>query len=421
MASPGREAAVASAERARWLRLGRWLVAALALTMLALSLVGTALFPGYAAANPDADTFTPNFAWTPAQVRAGLAELGWPAATVAWLALGRDLTSLAVSGALVLLLLRRRADSWFGLFVALVFVLLMAAPGPFLAVAERWQAVERLGGILDAVGWQLFFMLFFLFPDGRAVPRWTRWLVGVWSGFVLFQALGYDISASLPESPVVAPIYFGLVIAAIGSQVYRYLRHSNAVQRQQTKWVVFTLASGLAVILLGDTLGFTAPRPGRLGPDLVIALLLWMLFGLTFILVPAAIGVAILRYRLWDIDVIIRRTLAYAVVTGVLGALYLGGVVTLQALFVRLTGQESALAVVASTLAIAALFRPLRARVQRLIDRRFDRTRYDARLVLERFAARAQREAELDPLAADLLATVDEALKPEHVTLWMRR
>ncbi|HMQ32872.1 MAG TPA: hypothetical protein PKD53_19230, partial [Chloroflexaceae bacterium] len=343
MASPGREAAVASAERARWLRLGRWLVAALALTMLALSLVGTALFPGYAAANPDADTFTPNFAWTPAQVRAGLAELGWPAATVAWLALGRDLTSLAVSGALVLLLLRRRADSWFGLFVALVFVLLMAAPGPFLAVAERWQAVERLGGILDAVGWQLFFMLFFLFPDGRAVPRWTRWLVGVWSGFVLFQALGYDISASLPESPVVAPIYFGLVIAAIGSQVYRYLRHSNAVQRQQTKWVVFTLASGLAVILLGDTLGFTAPRPGRLGPDLVIALLLWMLFGLTFILVPAAIGVAILRYRLWDIDVIIRRTLAYAVVTGVLGALYLGGVVALQALFVRLTGQASTL------------------------------------------------------------------------------
>jgi len=407
-------------ESRRLLQLGRWLVSALALAMLSFSLVGVVLFPRYVAGHLDAPAFTPNESWTPEQVQAGLAELGWPAATVGWVALGRDLVILAVAGTLALLLLRRRADSWFGLFVALVFVVMMAAATPLAALGAWVPGLARLNVTLGAVSWQLFFILFFLFPDGRPVPGWTRWLAYGWGAFVVAQVVRPD-AWGLFANPIISQLFFGVVIVAIGSQVYRYLRRSDAIQRQQTKWVVFALMIALVSILLAATVGFREPDPARLGPHLVVALSLWVLFGLTFALVPAAIGVAILRYRLWDVDVIIRRTLVYAIVTGVLVAVYLGGVVTLQTIFVRLTGQASTLAVVASTLAIAALFQPLRRTVQRVIDRRFDRTHYDAHLVLERFAHRAQHEADLDALSADLLATVDETLKPSEVRLWLTR
>jgi hypothetical protein len=137
-------------------------------------------------------------------------------------------------------------------------------------------------------------------------------------------------------------------------------------------------------------------------------------------MIPLAIGVAILRYRLYDIDVIINRALVYGMLTGILALVYFGGVVALQSLFRSLTGQGWQLAVVASTLVIAALFTPLRRRIQSFVDRRFYRRKYDARKTLEAFSVKLRNETDLDALRDDLVGVVRETMQPAHVSLWLR-
>jgi hypothetical protein len=143
-------------------------------------------------------------------------------------------------------------------------------------------------------------------------------------------------------------------------------------------------------------------------------------FGLSLMNIPAAIGVAILRYRLYEIDLIINRTLAYGSLTATLVALYFGGIVVLQRLFVVLTGERSTLAVVASTLFIAALFNPLRRRIQSFVDRRFYRRKYDAAKTLEAFGSRLRDETDLDALSGDLVGVASTTVQPAHASLWLR-
>jgi hypothetical protein len=166
-------------------------------------------------------------------------------------------------------------------------------------------------------------------------------------------------------------------------------------------------------IILPDVIGGVDPLWENLLEDAVT---------LSFAGVPTAVGVAILRYRLYDIDVLINRTLVYGVLTGILAALYFGGVTFLQGLFRILTGQaeQPQLAIVVSTLGIATLFNPLRQRIQGFIDRRFYRRKYDARKTLEEFSATLKDETDLDRLGDDLVGVVRETMQPAHASLWLR-
>jgi hypothetical protein len=187
----------------------------------------------------------------------------------------------------------------------------------------------------------------------------------------------------------------------------------QGVEHQQIKWFFYAIA----LLVSGAILQYAISEPldqvplGWVGRTLVLA-------GLAVI--PISMGIAITRYRLYDIDILINRTLVYGSLTATLVALYFGGIVMLQRFFVLLTGQQSTLAVVASTLLIAALFNPLRSRIQSFIDRRFYRRKYDARKTLEAFSAKLRDETDLEALNDDLVRVVRETIQPAHVSLWLR-
>jgi hypothetical protein len=203
-----------------------------------------------------------------------------------------------------------------------------------------------------------------------------------------------------------------LIAVAVVSLVMRQL-YARGVERQQTKWFTYTTA----VAASGAIFQYIISEPLELVWLGGVAYIL-VLIGLVGI--PISMGIAITRYRLYDIDLLMNRTLVYGSLTAMLVALYFGGIVVLQTLIVALTGQQSTLAVVASTLAIAALFVPLRRRVQGFVDRRFYRRKYDARKTLEAFSAKLRDETDLEALNSELVGVVRETMQPAHVSLWLR-
>ena len=277
-----------------------------------------------------------------------------------------------------------------------------------------WLPVRSVENVGD-VSIVLFFLLF---PSGRFVPHWTRWLA---VALIAFQVSGVLFPGVYSRSPSLETVSFlvflGGVVSLVWSQVYRYRRFSSPAQRRQTKWVVF-----------GTTLGVAGTFPFQLPVDLSLVggdtpltlLLLKTGFTLSFLLVPLSVSVAVLRSRLFDVDILINRTLVYGSLTTVLVAVYFGGIVLSQRLFVAFTGQRSTLVVVASTLLIAALFNPLRLRIQSFIDRRFYRRKYDARKTLEAFSTKLRDETDLDGLREDLVGAVKETVQPAHVSVWLR-
>ena len=286
----------------------------------------------------------------------------------------------------------------------------------------------------------LIFPLLFiplLFPNGRPpTPRWR--CVGVAAIacatlFVLLVTLAQKLSAgTTPDLVFNNPIgvlredmverlvgvwiagLLALVVACAVALFVRY-RRADETEREQIKWLLYACAVFLVVYIGGFV--------GGVGGEASLGGYIWgVFFGLSVITLPAAIGIAILRYRLYDIDVVINRTLVYGSLTALLTLVYLGGVATTQAIFRILTGQEHQpqLAVVISTLAIAALFNPLRRRLQSFIDRRFYRRKYDARKTLEAFSAKLRDETDLNTLGDDLTSVVRETMQPAHASLWVR-
>jgi hypothetical protein len=275
-----------------------------------------------------------------------------------------------------------------------------------------------------------------LFPDGRLPSR--RWRPFAWS-VVSVVFLGAIALAFWPgpvdglgpiENPlgiellgfahsddvnavVGALLFVPLASVAAGSLLVR-LRRSRGVERQQVKWFAYAEV----VLVIGTIAAYTISELSsvpRWVPSVGFLLTMVGLAGL-----PIGVAIAVLRYRLYDIDLLINRTLVYATLTVSLLTVYFGGIVVLQRLFVLLTGQKSTLAVVASTLLIAALFNPLRRRIQSLVDRRFYRKKYDAAKTLEAFNARLREQTDLETLGSDVVRVVRETMQPAHVSLWLR-
>jgi hypothetical protein len=355
-------------------------------------------------------------------VRDALSEMGLSAGGYALYNVGLDTVFVSVFAAVASLIFWRRSDDPMALLVATMLVvwgplngLLVLTPS---AIEGMYPTLEMvLGTTLPFVGYMTWMLFFYLFPSGRFVPRWTRWLA---LGWVLFSGSWLFTSFGPPSWP---PLLFNAAVLVLwGSfpvaQIYRYARVSNPGQRQQTKWVVFGVAVAVAGVL---TTIFTVGAAIDLRPDEVGRRMLSMLLMDAFVLlIPLSIGVAVLRSRLFDIDVLINRTLVYGALTAMLVGVYLGGVVLLQGAFRALTGQESQLAIVASTLLIAALFNPLRRRIQGFIDRRFYRRKYDATKTLAAFSAKLRNETDLDALNRELTSVVRETVQPTHVSLWLR-
>ncbi len=350
-------------------------------------------------------------------------------------------------GALIASKRPENAVGWLCLVVGLIWTLIgvleyysyygAATPGsvPFpvaMAGISDWMWVPAMGLLGTYV--------LLLFPDGRLPSR--RWRPLAWlSGAVIlllsvcvmlapgrlgnlagvrkpFALEGADwlvggAYALLPLLPL-------CMLASALSLVMRY-RRSGGEQRQQIKWMAFAASVVVVLYAIAMLVSFVFPEESWTTAGTVWWLnLLTYAVLLSFTLVPIAVGVAVLKYRLYDIDVLINRTLVYGSLTAMLALIYVGGVVGLQAFFRAVTGQESTLAVVASTLAIAALFNPLRQRVQGFVDRRFYRSKYDAAKTLAAFNARLRDETQLDTLVHDLAGVVRETIQPTHVSLWLR-
>ena len=264
-------------------------------------------------------------------------------------------------------------------------------------------------------------IMILLFPNGRPpTVRWwpVAWLaVGATLLFAATDALGaYLAQTSVALEPLgwvslvsalLALLWAVTLIAAVASLVVRF-RRSHGVERQQLKWFV----SAAAVVV-------SLQLPGLLVPVGPVPPVIGVLSNLSFGLLPVSAAIAILRYRLYDIDVLIRRTLIYATVSAVLLLAYVGGVALVQFLLAPVTSGNG-LAVAISTLAVLALFQPLRRRIREAVDRRFYRSRYDAARTLDSFAVRLRDEVDLDAVRADLLGSVQHTMAPAHVGLWLR-
>lgn len=396
----------------------RWLLILAAAFMLAVSLVGLVRFPEYAIRHTD--RFVLN-QWTFAQVQAALAALGWPSTTLAWFDFARNLMGMLIFLPVGGLILSKKRDDWFALFLVFVFLVISPVSGSMIEPAlEIWPGLVPIFDFAGAFGWQFFFLFFYFFPDGRAVPRWTVFYLPVWFAISLYSHFSLHANTAIQSNPFVITMSFLFVFLGIGSQVYRYLRHSDSVQRQQTKWVVYTLMVTVVAVSLSAPRAFSTPDLADLPASLIRSMLFLCAFSIGFFFIPVSIVIAIFRYRLWDIDLIIRRTLVYGLVTALLGLVYFGAVVVFREFFRLLTGQESPAAIVLSTLVIAALFNPIRQRIQSRIDRQFYRQRYDSARALETFSTAVRNQVDFEQVQNSMTDVVVETMAPTNVSLWLR-
>jgi hypothetical protein len=312
----------------------------------------------------------------------------------------------------------RKSEEVMALFVALLLVTYaqVNTSAALTLSSPIWLVPAKLIGVLAGLSISL---LFYLFPNGRFVPGWTRWMALL---AVVYQLLAEVAPAGSPINSSWLSVLVSLILLGPGlfAQLYRYRRVSTPIERQQTKWVVFGMA--MAGVGLFALVGAYRSVPAFQLPGSAYQFVSTPVFLVVMLSIPLSIGMAILRSRLWDIDIIINRTLVYSMLTVILALVYFGLVIGLESLVRLVTGtiSDQPLILVASTLAIAALFQSVRTRLQRLIDRRFYRRKYDAAKTLAAFSATLRNEVDLDQLREELIAVVRETMQPAHVSLWLR-
>ena len=332
----------------------------------------------------------------------------------------------------------RRPQEWMAQFVAFALVA-NGTINPLSTVhdlAESSAAAQVGVDLAIYIGVVSSIVLLYLFPNGRFVPKWTLPAAVVWAALALPAVFVSGASLSFIQwpLPLLLLILAGAAATGVFAQIYRYANVSTPEQRQQAKWAVLGLMAAVVGPLayfvpfgeipsLGDA---AVPNLAyqRLGSSIFTFSLLFRIGALTLLtsgllLFPLSFTIAVLRYRLWDIGVVVNRTLVYAGVTGSLALIYFLSVVVLQALFRSVTGQENNLVIVVSTLAIAALFVHVRSRVQGLIDRRFYRRKYDAAQTLAAFSDAIRDEVDLERLSSALVVVVEETMQPMHASLWL--
>jgi hypothetical protein len=339
--------------------------------------------------------------------------------------------SLTLIGILTgLVIAWRKSNDWMALWISFILMLLatngasMVVPSLAL-ISPAWILISYLFGFMGMVS---NVHLMFNSPDGKYVPRWTKAIatgftgimlgVAIYSVFLLFR--GSSIMLATAMLFTTTPVWMVLSILGIFIQIYRYLRVSDRTQRQQTKWVAF----GLIMVTIGFAINAYFLYVGVVNSGqqrVFLNMLRAPLVNFCFAFLPVCLAISVLRYRLWDIDLIIRRTLQYTLLTGLMGLMYFVIITVLQNLFSTLSNQQSPISIVLSTLAIAALFNPLRKRVQDFIDRRFYRQKYDAEKALADFSAAARSETDLQLLSGKLVDVVQQTVQPESARLWLTR
>jgi hypothetical protein len=383
---------------------GRWLLAARACWVVVATLTLGLVTAGVVVALDRPDLIREP------SVRAALTQAGLHDQVIILVAFIIPIAAAAATG---LLIFWRRSDDWAALLFSLTLITICGIP-----LRTEW-ALDRAVPWLQlpirfmwALAMFLLLIVFFVFPDGRFIPRSTRLLGAAAIPAALLVTVSQGQStASLGLTVLIWSVFWG---AGLYAQAHRYRHVSGPVQRQQIKWV----ASTLGLIVLFVLFAIFIPM---LFVDTASTWFVWALPALmpVFLLFPVSVAVAILRHHLYDIDRLLSRTLTYGALTVVLGIVYAGAVVLLgQVLNPR--GGDSTLAVAASTLLVAALFQPLRRRIQNIVDQRFNRRRYDAANTIETFNARLREQLDLGTLSAELLGVVHQTMQPTKASLWLR-
>ena len=349
---------------------------------------------------------------------AQLAEHGLSLDEYAFLRAGIRIIYSLIPISLGLLIFARRGSEPIALLISFFLISFGTVGETQSALAAAYPIFQIPARAIEIFGAGLFLPLFFgLFPNGRMVPR-IYWAV------VFFFFLCYIfVSLDNPLGEILAWVGWpSAIFGGIAAQVYRYLRVSTAVERQQTRWVLFGFV--VMAVIMGTAIVYTAaggdPTLGTPADTNLPRRFIFLAFlNLSFQSIYLSIGMAILRSKLFDIDLIIRRTIQYSILTGTLVVVYFGTIIIIQSIFGRTANEQSPLVIVFSTLLIAALFSPLRRRIQNFIDRRFFRRKYDAAQTLAQFAQTARDEVDMDRLSAELVSVIQETMQPEQTTLWL--
>ena len=374
------------------------------------------------------------------EYRRSLSDLGVSNRTYAGYVTALGIIAVLVHVLIAAVIAWRRPDDWMAVFVSLTLVA-NGAVNPFSPLHTLVEAHDNLDLPVNLLAYFAVLSsisLLYVFPTGRFAPVWTLPLAVVWAFVAGPAVFAPDSAVSIAAWPAALQLVVLLALASTGlfAQLYRYVKVSSPVQRQQAKWAVLGLTAAafgpIAYFFSFDGIASLSESSvpnivyRRVGSDVFTATMIVRMAGINMIgvgllLFPLTFAIAIMRFRLWDIGVVINRTLVYAALTATIVAAYVAIVVVLQLSFREITGQGSGtIAIVVTTLIIAFLFQPIRVRVQDFIDRRFYRTKYDAARTMATFASTLRSEVDLERLGRELEAVAQETVQPASVSLWLR-